>query len=134
VVAGSTQRSSGQDTHEHYVVIARRASNGAPVWDTTYDGPDHGFDVAQQVAFGGDASVLITGTSLGRGGDADVATLSLNPNGSRRWAHRAGDRSGDDAGVDLAGGPVRGYVAASFARPAPAGRDLVTLAYPLAGY
>jgi DNA-binding beta-propeller fold protein YncE len=134
VIAGSTQRAGNRFPHEDYVVVARRASTGAPVWDTTYDGPAHGFDLAQQLAIGGDASIIVTGTSEGRGGDADVATLSLNPNGSRRWKARAGDPSGDDAGVDLVGGPARAYVAASFARAAPLGQDLVTLAYPLAGY
>ncbi|MEX2100932.1 MAG: PQQ-binding-like beta-propeller repeat protein [Actinomycetota bacterium] len=131
-LAGSTQR-TGTDTHEDYVVLARRASDGAGVWERTYDGPAHAVDVARQIARAEDGTLVVTGTSAGKGGDADVMTLAFDPSGLLRWKDRSGDPTGDDGGVGVTAGATLAFVTGWFARPPPIGQDIVVSAYPLAG-
>jgi hypothetical protein len=72
-----------------YVTIAYDANTGSRLWQATYDDPDHGFDMATQVAVSPDgARVYVTGASgyWGTTFNPDFATVSyVAATGQQDW-------------------------------------------------
>ena len=85
-VAGWTTTSSGTN----YATVAYDALSGTQLWASTYDGPGRFGDQANSLAVSDDGStVFISGTSSGRSGYDNVATLAYDAGtGAQRWASR----------------------------------------------
>jgi len=74
-IAGATGGANPSD----YATVAYSATDGAPGWNATYNGPANGYDAATSLAVSADASkVIVTGTSDGVGSSSDFATIAYN--------------------------------------------------------
>jgi len=51
------------------------SSAGVPLWTNIYNGPGNSVDIAQAVAVDHSGNVIVTGYSVGSGGDYDFATI-----------------------------------------------------------
>ncbi len=65
-------RSSG--SYPDYATI-KYSSAGVPLWTNRYNGPGSYYDTASAVAVDGSNNVIVTGQSLGTGGNYDLATV-----------------------------------------------------------
>jgi outer membrane protein assembly factor BamB len=110
-VAGWTATSSGTN----YATVAYDAIAGTQLWASTYDGPGRFGDQANSVAVSRDGStVFISGTSSGRSGYDNVATLAYDAStGVQRWVSRYHGPTGSSEiqlGMALASGSGRLFV------------------------
>jgi hypothetical protein len=61
---------------------------GALIWNRTYDGPEHGTDIALSVAVDHSGNVLVTGGSTDSTITQDWATVKYNAVGVQQWVAR----------------------------------------------
>jgi hypothetical protein len=132
-----TGASPGTTSANDYATIAYDASNGATMWRARYDAPTHSGDAASAIALSPDGSrVFVTGSSVGRTGTEDYATVAYDgATGAEAWTARIdGAAHADDfanaIGVNPAGSTV--YVTGSSIRSAAMSNDYVTTAYDAA--
>ena len=97
-----TGNSIGKDDDADYATL-KYAPNGELLWEQRYDGPSNSDDIAAALAVDGAGNVYITGTSIGKNGTYDYATLKYTANGTLIWAKRYnGPGKSDDIAVALA--------------------------------
>ncbi|MBE0480436.1 MAG: SBBP repeat-containing protein [Dehalococcoidia bacterium] len=92
-----------------YLTIKYNTS-GTEVWQSRYDGPKHGRDLAHSIAVDGWGNVYVTGASLGDRGSKEFATVKYDHNGEVIWVERYhGTGNGDNRSyavkVDSLGNP-----------------------------
>ncbi len=82
--------SLGTTTGVDYATVAYDASSGAPLWDSRYNGPGNSDDTALSLAASPDGTkVFVTGTSNGKSGDGDYATVGYDAStGAQLWVGR----------------------------------------------
>src|SRR5262245_46705865 len=101
--------SSNSDNHrEDYATIAYNAATGAELWMRRYDGPASSFDKPSALAVSPDGhTVVVTGSSFGRGTLDDFATIAYDATSGRQlWLQRYnGPASGLDDATSAACSP-----------------------------
>jgi WD40 repeat protein len=118
-----------------YGTIAYDLATGTVVWQRTYDGPNHEFDSAGQVAVSPDGSaVFVTGQSDGGASRADIATIAYwADTGAFQWLQRFNGPFGSggvDVGYGLAVAPDGSAVfVEGISEGNGTGLDMMTLAY-----
>jgi hypothetical protein len=132
VTGASKGTGPGLISNYDYATVAYKASTGAQLWASRYDGAGRD-DLAAAVVTGRDrGTVHVTGSSLGMASGWDYATVAYNPaTGAQLWASRYnGPGNGDDRASALAvsqgGGTV--YVTGG-SRAERTGADYATVAY-----
>lgn len=96
---------------EDYVTVAYRASTGARLWVSRYDGPGNSRDFGDVVASPGNGRVYVTGSSTGSGPDVSYqyATVAYSAfTGKQLWAGRSAGKL--DMVASLAVSPGRSSV------------------------
>ena len=81
------------------LISTGRAFSEGPTeeWVARFDGPDSGYDVANDITVDGDGNVYLTGRCTN--GNDDYATMKLNSTGTVEWVeYYDGPASGDDHG------------------------------------
>jgi hypothetical protein len=128
-----TGRSTGATSGGDYATVAYRASTGARLWVSRYNGPASRDDSASSLAVGpGGGTVFVTGTSAGAGSGADYLTVAYNAaTGMRLWVSRYnGPANRADSASKVAVSPGGGIV---FVTGESAGKtsgpDYATVAY-----
>jgi hypothetical protein len=118
-------------TRSDYATVSYDATSGSRLWVRRYDGPAHGYDVANAVVGSADGSrVFVTGVSDDRTGTTDFATVVYRgTTGTRLWSRRYGARGtsfppGADAATDGSAVFIAGAVTT-----AASGQDFATIAY-----
>jgi uncharacterized delta-60 repeat protein len=83
IVTGcSTGSGSGYD----YTTI-KYSSAGVPLWTNRYNGPGNDWDWVNAVAVDGSNDVIVTGQSVGSGGNDDYATIKYSSAGVPLWTN-----------------------------------------------
>ncbi|MBK8095185.1 MAG: choice-of-anchor D domain-containing protein [Verrucomicrobiaceae bacterium] len=80
------------------------AADGALLWEKRYNGPANGYDIANSVAVDNAGNVIITGMSIGSGGNEDCYTAKYAAtDGALLWEKRYnGPANSDDRGTRVA--------------------------------
>jgi hypothetical protein len=73
IVTGRSAASPNSYVFDYATV--KYSSAGVPLWTNLYNGPGNGDDEAVAVAVDGSNNVIVTGYSMGSGGDYDFATV-----------------------------------------------------------
>jgi uncharacterized delta-60 repeat protein len=119
-------------TNTDFYTAKYAAANGALLWEKRYDGPGSGDDGATDVAVDGSGNVVVTGYSVGSGGNTDYYTAKYaSANGALLWEKSYnGPVNGDDYASSLALGP-NGIVAVTGASASDDGSsdDYATVVY-----
>jgi DNA-binding beta-propeller fold protein YncE len=122
-----------------YTTIAYSAATGAELWQRRYDGPADSYDQPSALAVSPDGhTVVVTGSSYGRGTLDDFATVAYNATSGRQlWVRRYnGPRNGADLAASVALSPDgrTAYVTGSSAPTAATGlrARYITIAYDTA--
>ena len=119
--------SDGVGTDLDYLVIKYSAA-GVYRWESRYAGPGT-FDIPHAIAIDSVRSTYVTGSSRSAAGDADMVTVKIDPDGTRRWTKRwKGPAHLDDSGLEiaLAAGAV---TVAGVTTGATTGEDIVLARY-----
>ena len=74
IVTGS---SYGMESVSDYTTI-KYSGAGVPLWTNRYNGPGNNTDQAKAVAVDGGNNVIVTGMSVGSGGNGDYATIQYS--------------------------------------------------------
>jgi hypothetical protein len=128
VIGDSDGATSGAD----YATVAYRASTGARLWVSRYNGLGRGNDVATSLAVGSAGSkVFVTGHSNGVSSGEDYATVAYSTAaGAQAWPKRYNGNGSDSASsvaVSPAGAKV--YITGGSDGGAATGSDYATVAY-----
>ncbi len=85
-----TGESTGTTTEVDYATVAYKATTGAKIWVTRYNGPGNYADLAHAVKVSPDGStVFVTGESIGSDGGFDYASVAYDAStGARLWVTR----------------------------------------------
>ena len=84
-----TGRSMGLGGTAENMVTIKYNSSGAVLWQDTYNGPNSGYDDAQQMRIGKSGSLYVTGYSSGTGTNNDYLTLKYDTaNAAILWEAR----------------------------------------------
>ena len=121
-----------------YATVAYNAATGHQLWAKGYNGPLNNDDEATAVAVSPSGeTVYVTGTSWGKVGGADYATIAYNAaTGAQLWIKRYNDTSdGTDNANSVAVNPTNGtvYVTGQSSGTTASGLDYVTVAYDASG-
>jgi len=121
-----------------YATVAYNAATGHQLWAKGYNGPLNNDDEATAVAVSpSGGTVYVTGTSWGKVGGADYATIAYNAGtGAQLWIKRYNDTSdGTDNANSVAVNPANGtvYVTGQSSGTSASGLDYVTVAYGASG-
>ncbi|HWJ81370.1 MAG TPA: PQQ-binding-like beta-propeller repeat protein [Nocardioides sp.] len=130
-VAGTAQ---ARGSRTDYLTVALRARDGRRIWARRYDGPAGRDDIGGAVAVTADgARVVSVGSSVGRGGQADVTTVAYDArSGHQAWVSTYdGPDHANDVATLVAAAPDDDvvFVAGSSERPTTGRRDYLVLAY-----
>jgi DNA-binding beta-propeller fold protein YncE len=133
-----TGGSSGKTSDTDFTTIAYKASTGAQLWISRYNGPGNFIDsgVALAVTPNG-GTVVATGPSWGKGSNTDYATIAYNATtGATRWVKRyagvpGGYDSDNPAGVVISQDGGRVYVTGT-SESVGTETDYATVAYSVA--
>lgn len=79
--------SRSSDNYWDYLTIKYNAS-GDTVWVARYDGPDHGMDIARDIAVDDQGNVYVTGYSWDTAHAEDYLTIKYGPDGDTLWTAR----------------------------------------------
>jgi uncharacterized delta-60 repeat protein len=83
-VAGSSR---GRSTDED-IVLLKYDSRGRPLWESRYDGPDHGEDRAAALSADSQGNCYVAGYSYGDRTEADYILLKYDSQGRLLWMSR----------------------------------------------
>lgn len=100
--------SSGQEKSSDFQTLAFETRSGSLLWETGYDGPAEGMEVAMSMAMDPSGlTVYVTGESRGTGTAMDFATIAYNARtGKQSWLSRFnGAPSGNDRARHIAISP-----------------------------
>jgi hypothetical protein len=116
-------------------IAVRYDSTGRQLWAAGYDGPNHGVEVAKDVAVDDSGDAVITGYGdSGYGTPSDYLTIKYGPAGETLWTRRySGPAGGDDRASAVAvdgGGSVLVTGTAQFET---GNRDYATVKYDPGG-
>lgn len=96
---------AGTDSNVRYLLV-RYDRNGRQLWAVHYVGPggtSYTYDVLSGLAVDASGNACVTGSSLGRTGAYDCATIKYDGEGHPLWVHRFdGPVHANDGGADLA--------------------------------
>src|SRR5215831_10481133 len=134
-VTGKSLMANGQND---YATVAYNAANGHQLWAKGYNGPLNNDDEATAVAVSpAGGTVYVTGSSWGKVGGADYATIAYNATtGTQLWVKRYnGAGNGTDNANSVAVNPANGtvYVTGQSFGTSASGLDYVTVAYDASG-
>ena len=134
-VTGKSLMANGQND---YATVAYNAANGQQLWAKGYNGPLNNDDEATAVAVSpSGGTVYVTGTSWGKVGGPDYATIAYNAaTGTQLWVKRYnGAGKGNDNANSVAVNPTNGtvYVTGQSFGTSASGLDYVTIAYDASG-
>ena len=134
-VTGRSQ--GGVHSGYDYATVTYRASTGARLWVSRYNGPGRGDDVATSlVVSSAGSNVFVTGRSQGASSGEDYATVAYGTaTGARLWASRYnGPGNGADSAFSAAVNPAgtKVYVTGSSDGRAATGTAYATVAYSAA--
>jgi len=134
-VTGKSLMANGQND---YATVAYNAANGQQLWAKGYNGPLNNDDEATAVAVSpAGGTVYVTGSSWGKVGGADYATIAYNATtGTQLWVKRYnGAGNGTDNANSVAVNPANGtvYVTGQSFGTSASGLDYVTVAYDASG-
>jgi WD40 repeat protein len=128
-----TGYSDGAAGDTDYATVGYDAATGARLWLQRYDGPDHGYDVANSIAVSPNGSeVFVTGYSPGVGSDnSDYATLAYDAStGALLWVQRYSQTDVSvDSAVSIAASPDGSRVFVTGISAVGIDLDYVTVAY-----
>jgi len=125
--------SSGNGTRQDYTVI-KYDSDGNQVWESRYNGPVSGCDLAYSIAVDYSGNSYVTGWSQGNGTQADYMTIRYNSDGKQLWAARYnGQVSGEDKGYDIAVDGWANVHVTGWSQGNGTGTDFTTIKYDLEG-
>jgi uncharacterized delta-60 repeat protein len=79
--------STGSGGNPDYVTIAY-SSGGMALWTNRYNGSANNSDFANAMAIDASGNVIVTGTSVGSGGNYDYATVAYSGAGVPLWTNR----------------------------------------------
>jgi hypothetical protein len=129
-----TGGSGGKTSNADFATIAYRASTGAQLWVSRYNGPGNNDDRASSVVTSpGGGTVYVTGRSVGTSSGYDYATVAYKARtGATLWLARYnGTGNGTDDAQAAAVSPVTGtvFVTGSSAGTGTSEIDWATVAY-----
>ncbi len=118
------------------IVVAKFSPEGAQVWCTVYDSPEHRDDVAVGGALFRSGGLVVTGVMGGSDDEGDVLTLCVDADGVLKWVQRYHSQNGHqdqpvDVAVDSAGNALVAGTAGSALYDVNG--DYVTLKYDSSG-
>jgi uncharacterized membrane-anchored protein len=97
-VTGSSISTNG----DYDYATIKYSSDGVPLWTNRYDG-GYGGNGARTIAVDGNGNVFVTGSSRGRDGYSDYATIKYSGAGVPLWTNRYdGTGNGNDSAIALA--------------------------------
>jgi PQQ-like domain len=125
----------GSTSNPDYATVAYDATTGDQLWATTYDGPQHGTDLAYALALSPDGSkVFVAGDSGPISNGRDYATVAYDAaTGAQLWASRYDVGYVDEPhalGVSPDGSKI--FLTGESTPPGSSYRDYVTIAYDAA--
>jgi outer membrane protein assembly factor BamB len=131
-----TGRAIGSGLNSDFTTIAY-TSAGVPIWTNRYDGPGSSGDSAEAVVVDANGNVIVTGSSIGAGGNLDYATIAYSGTGVLLWIKRYnGPANGNDSPrgkQSLALGPAGSvYVTGNSASDRGGATDFATVKYMIA--
>jgi PQQ-like domain len=128
-----TGTSAGKTSGTDYATVAYKASTGAQLWVSRYNGMASRNDGATGLAVGPDGGpVYVTGTSMGATSGNDYATVAYDPvTGKALWTSRYnGKANRADLAYGIAVGPGGGTVyVTGTSNGTTSGTDYATVAY-----
>ena len=128
-----TGSSFGVGSSFDYATI-KYSSTGVPLWTNRYDGPGSGADDALALALDTNATVYVTGYSVGSGGSYDYATVAYSTGGLPLWTNRySGPGNAADSGQSVAVDKNGNVFVSGYSTGAGGNRDYATVAYSSVG-
>jgi outer membrane protein assembly factor BamB len=94
---------SGIGPTSDYYTAKYAAADGALLWEKRYNGPANSYDYASAMALDGSGNVVVTGTSVGTGGNEDYYTAKYAAaDGALLWDQRYNGPTGHDGAQAVA--------------------------------
>jgi len=97
-VTGVSYGAGGAEGFSDYATIEYNAA-GEEQWIARYNGPGDGHDTAAAIAIDAAGNAYVTGSSAGKDGHSDYATIKYNSSGQEQWIARF---DGPDASLNEA--------------------------------
>ena len=124
---------SETDGNPDYVTL-KYATNGKLLWKQQYNGSGNDVDAPRSLAVDRAGNVWVTGTSVGKGGNADYATLRYAANGNLLWEQRYnGPGNNLDDATALAVDGIGNVYVTGLSRGKGGNADYATLKYAANG-
>jgi hypothetical protein len=128
-----TGNSAGSGSGADYATI-KYSDAGVPLWTNRYNGPGNGGDYAAAVAVDGNNDVIVTGSSVGGGGNANYATIKYSSEGVPLWTNfYNGPANGTDSPCAVKVDGSNNVVVTGFSGPTPSSlpyfADFATIKY-----
>jgi hypothetical protein len=127
-----TGYSTGSGTGNDYATI-KYSSAGTPLWTNRYARPGNGDDSAYAVAVDGSNNVIVTGSSIGTGGNYDYATIMYSSAGIPIWTNRFGLENGPDRAWAVAVDHSNNVIVTGSSYGGRSSPDYTTIKYSSAG-
>jgi hypothetical protein len=127
-----TGYSTGSGTGNDYATI-KYSSAGAPLWTNRYARPGNGDDSAYAVAVDGSNNVIVTGSSIGTGGNYDYATIMYSSAGVPIWTNRFGLENGPDRAWAMAVDHSNNVIVTGYSDDGKGNDDYATIKYSSTG-
>jgi uncharacterized delta-60 repeat protein len=104
--------------------------NGDEVWESAYNGPSNGYDIARAIAVAADGNVYVTGNSFNDVNGDDYLTIKYDPCGSQLWATRYdGPAHQGDYAFAIAVSPANDVYVTGSSEGSGTGGDYATIKY-----
>jgi uncharacterized delta-60 repeat protein len=131
-VTGTVDNGSSYD-----FATIKYSSAGVPLWINLYNGPEDEADGANALAVDSSGNVIVTGYSVGSGGDSDFATIKYSGAGVPLWTNGYSGPGSYDDGANAVAVDTNGNVFVTgesySTNGAPYNYDYVTIKYSSAG-
>jgi uncharacterized delta-60 repeat protein len=111
-----------------------RGATAVQAWMQRYNGPGNGTDYAFAVAVDASNNVIVTGYSIGSGGNYDYATIQYSSAGVPLWTNRYnGPGNAWDQATDVAVDGSNNVIVTGYSTGSGSGYDYATIQYSSAG-